>query len=90
MMQIEIEEGDMQMKLNRASGMYSQFNDVPHEMMDDKSQGNLNLLDKSMLSQFDAISQYTQYIENNPNEKSEYLQKLTKFKKKINSRKLAK
>ena len=89
-MQIEIEEGDMQMKLNRASGMYSQFNETPHEMMDDKSQGNLNLLDKSMLSQFDAISQYTQYIENNPNEKSEHLQKLTEFKKKINSRKLAK
>lgn len=48
------------------------------------------MLDKSMMSQFDAISQYTTYKENNAAEKTEHLRHLAKFKKKNNARKVAK
>ena len=56
---------------------------------DNQSQSNLNLLDKSDLSHFDAISQYTQYMENKHSNEPETRKKLVQFKDKQKQRKAA-
>ena len=67
----------MNQKNHRYSPVQSVF-DRNDATEDGKS--TINMRNKSMISQSDAISQYTCYIEQKQQFESEYLQKLKEFK----------
>ena len=72
---------------NDASGLLSYNNNV---VTQDVPEEDSIMLDKSMLSQLDAISQYETYKESNIMVKSERNKQLVKFRHKANERKFAK